>query len=483
MKISFYGDTNTGRQRDHNEDSFMILCCIDNKWQEMNNTEIDLSATEGALFVVADGMGGANAGEVASDIAVKTIKEKIIANHSLPADNSEIKKLLHAMVMEGHNRIVRFSRNNDSMEGMGTTIIVGVFIKDTLFVIWSGDSRCYVYNKNTDKELTPFTDDHSLVWERVRNKQLNPEEARLSDDSNLILQSLGGVLQKPEPEFKSVRLKSDDRILFCSDGLNSMLSSIGIQQILDCKSSPRETCESLIQAANNAGGRDNITIIIADTSSEGEIITEPGKNIVESKKKKRNFLPLILFLTVIVAGGIFFREKIAKFTGSLFMRDIKPDVIHPVLTGDTTSSDGENTGADSLKGTVFSADEFKQSITTASNHQKSPAKTLIKQDSVFLTTRLQDAADKIYSIRKSIKMVEPQGLLYNTGFYNSNKPKLDSILSDLDVQERLIKSVAVINSGNKITKINDYINADLIYEKLLNTLLNLEKITDDIINK
>ncbi|HBE40650.1 MAG TPA: hypothetical protein DDW27_05510 [Bacteroidales bacterium] len=483
MKISFYGDTNTGRQRDHNEDSFLILCYIDNNWQEVNNTEVDLARTAGAVFVVADGMGGANAGEVASDIAVKTIRERIMAIPSLPAETSEVKKFLHGVLMEGHNKIVRISRNNDLMEGMGTTIVVGVFIKDTLFVIWSGDSRCYIYNKNTDKELLPFTDDHSLVWERVRNNELNAEQARLSDDSNLILQSLGGTLQKPEPEFKYIRLKDNDRILFCSDGLNSMLSSIGIQQILDCKSSPLETCDSLIQAANNAGGRDNITVIIVDTNSKGEIITEPGKNIVEAKKKKHNYLPLILFLAFITACGIFFRTQIIQLTGSFFKRGSKQEITQPVLTIDKTTSGNEDTATDSLKVPAFSQDKFKQDLTPEINKQKSTDKNKIKPDSSFLSVRLQDAADKISLIKNNIKMIEPQGVLYNQDFYDKNKPKFDSILSDLDIQEKLLRSVANFNSGNKISKITDFVKANQIFEKLINTLANLEESTDDIINK
>lgn len=482
MKLSFYGNTNVGRQRDHNEDSFLILCDIDDKWQEVNNIEIDLSKSKGVIFVVADGMGGANAGEVASDIAVKTVKEKIIRNSSLPADPSEVQKLLKSIVIEGHNKIVKASLHNEVMEGMGTTIVMGFMFKDTLYTIWSGDSRCYVYNKKFDKGLSPFTDDHSLVWERVRNKELNPEEARLSDESNLILQSLGGALLRPEPDFKWIKLKNNDRILLCSDGLNSMLSSVGIQQILDFNSSAQETCESLIQAANNAGGRDNITAVVIDVSDDSEIITEPGSHEKQIIKKKPKILPVLLILSLIVVCGIYFRFEIAHFFGSLLIRDIQPVIMNSPSLADTGKPDIMETGVKSVTKNDIAESDTNKNIIGATRDTLSSDSNRMPLDSSFIETQLREAALKIVAIKNNIKMVEPDGFLFKSDFYHENKVKLDSIKNMLAPQEKLLKSVAYLNINNIIIKITDFAKANEIYEELINTLTELEKRTDDIIN-
>jgi serine/threonine protein phosphatase PrpC len=489
MRLSFYGNTNVGRQRDHNEDSFLILCDIDNKWQEVNNLEIDISRSRGIVFVVADGMGGANAGEVASDIAVKTVKERMTTKiSSLPMEAAEIQKILNSIVIEGHNKIVKASQRNKGMKGMGTTIVMGFVFRDTVYVMWSGDSRCYVYNKNFNKELFPFTDDHSLVWERVKNKEIDPEEARLSEESNLILQSLGGALQKPEPDFKWIRLNNNDRILFCSDGLNSMLSNIGIQQILDFKSSPKDTCESLIQAAYNAGGRDNITVIVIDVLNNGEIITEPGSH-EKVKRKKSKILPVLIILALIVIFGIIFRSEIAKVIISLFVRDIPSGFVHSTFEGDTNESDIQKPGIKSVANIGLVKSDTNNKSYTSNKSVNSTKDTLSLDnnrmilDSGYIETQLREAAIKIISIKNNIRMVEPGGAIYNSSFYDEYKVKLDSILVTLANQEKLLRSAANLNSNNLFIKITDFVKANEMHKEIWDTLTELEKRTNEIINR
>ena len=222
MKIRFYGHSDVGANRDNNEDSFLILSHVENSWVEINEGYIDISDSQGAVFVVADGMGGANAGEVASGLAIQTIKEELLKLKTLPVELGEISRLMTSFAMAGHRRIIKEANKDRAREGMGTTIVLGWILKDCLYVVWSGDSRCYIHKKTKGIGLLPYTDDHSLVWVQVKNHEITPEEARLSDESNLILQSLGGSIKKPEPEFKWTRLENKDRILFCSDGVNSM---------------------------------------------------------------------------------------------------------------------------------------------------------------------------------------------------------------------------------------------------------------------
>ena len=481
MRLSFYGNTNVGRQRDHNEDSFLVLCDIDNNWQEVNNLEIDLSLSRGIVFVVADGMGGANAGEVASDIAVNTVRERITKISTLPVNFGEIQKILNSIVLEGHNKIVKASQSNEVMQGMGTTIIMGFFIIDNLYVMWSGDSRCYVYNKNLDKELWPFTDDHSLVWERVKNKEISEEEARLSDDSNLILQSLGGALQKPEPDFKWIKLKKDDRVLFCSDGLNSMLSNIGIQQILDFQSSPQDACDSLIQAAYNAGGRDNITAIVIDILDGGDVITEPGNHGKQVKKKKPKILSLLLILTIIVISGIIFRSEITKFLGPFLLRDVTPLDMQSDFPGDTNKSDHQKPGIEYIPNMgLYESDANNKIIRKTSDALRSNDKMVF--DSANIETQMREAVIKINSIRRDIRMIEPDGALFNSGFYDENKEKLDSIHVNLTNLEKLLRSAVALNSKNLFIRITDFVKANEIYKDIIPALTEIEKRIRDIIN-
>ncbi|MRS05033.1 serine/threonine-protein phosphatase, partial [bacterium] len=326
MRLSIYGTTDVGRQREHNEDSLLIIYSDGNGWVEATNLETNLTDKSGVVCVVADGMGGANAGEVASEIAITTVRETIGKLISVPSVPQEVEKMLASIIQDGHNRIIKASKRSGSLIGMGTTIVIACFFGDNIYVSWSGDSRCYIYNKENSIELLPFTDDHSLVWERVKSKEISPEEARLSDDSNLILQSLGGASQKPDPEFRWAKLNKNDRILLCSDGLNSMLSNIGIQQILDYNSTPGETCESLIQAANNAGGRDNITAIIVDVSEneKAPVVTvvkeTPSAIIVPIKPRKRRlyFFSVLFVLILIITASIFYRTDVVKFFHSVF---------------------------------------------------------------------------------------------------------------------------------------------------------------------
>ncbi|MGD0756763.1 MAG: protein phosphatase 2C domain-containing protein [Bacteroidales bacterium] len=484
MKLSLFGNTSVGRQRDHNEDAYLIFCNIDKNWVEVNNLEVDTQNSNGLVFVIADGMGGANAGEVASEIAINTVKERISKISFVPKDTVEIEKLLSLIVLEGHNKIIKASRHNKVMQGMGTTIVIGYIFKDTLCVEWCGDSRCYVYNKNFDKELVPFTDDHSLVWDRVKNKEITPEEARLSEDSNLILQSLGGTLQRPEPGFKWMKLKNNDRILFCSDGLNSMLSNIGIQQILDFNSTSQETCASLIQSANNAGGRDNITSIVIDVVDIGEekIESDINQSKTQVKKRKPYIFVVLLILILIIAAGIYFRQEIANVFLARVVRDSSL-AIHDSALNNPAELNKHNSSLNLKQDTVVTDKDsiFYSDQKVKNSHLVSNDK--IRIDSSNIEVHMREAINKIVSIKNSISMIKPGGAIYNSNFYDENKANLDSIQANISIQEELIKTVVILNADNYVIKVTDYRKANEIYKKIKKTLSELEKRTNEIINR
>ncbi|MFY0672940.1 MAG: serine/threonine-protein phosphatase [Bacteroidia bacterium] len=266
-KIELFGTTDVGQVRDHNEDNFAICKDLERKeWAFKRDEVLDLSK-RGSLLVVADGMGGTNAGEVASHIAQETIQKLFDNLESIPKSASEREKALKRFIVDAHNAIVEHQHKNLDTAGMGTTLVLAWVFEDSVHVAWSGDSRVYLYQGQ--QEMYPFTDDHSLVWQMVQEGQMTPEEARVHPESNIITQSLGDERQTPKPSAKSKKLYSGDRVMVCSDGLCGMLSDQEIMNFMRIESSTAEICKELVNAANRAGGTDNITVLMLEVK-EGD---------------------------------------------------------------------------------------------------------------------------------------------------------------------------------------------------------------------
>jgi len=264
MKFRLFGITDVGRVRDHNEDNFAVCKDLsEGQWNFERGEVRDLSK-KGTVMVVADGMGGTNAGEIASDLAQKSVKEQFDKLEKIPSEDEEIITLLNSFILQAHDEIVDYQQSNLDTAGMGTTLVIVWILNNKLYTSWSGDSRCYVFNPDTP--LYPFTDDHSHVWEMVKNDQLSPEEARVHPESNLITQNLGDPNQTPEPEGKVIDLQAGDRVLVCSDGLNGMISDAAIHYILLEERETSEACKRLVEEAKNAGGHDNITVLLMDVN-------------------------------------------------------------------------------------------------------------------------------------------------------------------------------------------------------------------------
>jgi serine/threonine protein phosphatase PrpC len=260
--LNVCGKTDRGCIRKRNEDNILISHpMVDFEAGYYHGNRVNLS-TNGVLMMIADGMGGANAGEVASEIA------KGIAEHRWPsAESIEVapKRYLSNVILEVHSAIGEYSKRHSGLDGMGTTIILGWLVHNMLHVSWVGDSRCYVLSENGEKtSFRPFTDDHSLVWSFVMSGEMTSEQARTDERSNIILQCLGGNSAKPVPDYRCHQIKRGDRLLFCSDGLNSMLADSKIFDILNTDNDTCTTCEALISTAKEAGGYDNISVLISD---------------------------------------------------------------------------------------------------------------------------------------------------------------------------------------------------------------------------
>ncbi len=316
MIVEISALTNEGRVRTNNEDSWDIVA---QNWSGRNNV-IEVVGN-GILLAVADGMGGSNAGEIASKIAIETFRKEFLAFS--PNNNTSRWRFLENIVKKAHHNILTEATRNLNYMGMGTTAVLAWLIDDTAYIAWCGDSRCYLYRDN--KELIPITDDHSMVWEEVKKGNMTAEQARLSDESNIILQSLGDPNKTPKPESRVIPIKQGDCLMLCSDGLNGMLSDTTIQKIIGNQDNKSQLlCAQLVEAANAAGGRDNVTTIIAKVTQGKEIaeaISSPKPSIEEdapmpAKKTEKNLLMLLAtgLLALSMAAAYFFFKPAEKRT-------------------------------------------------------------------------------------------------------------------------------------------------------------------------
>lgn len=237
--VPAYGMTDVGKRRDGNEDAFLLL-------------------PDKQLFIVSDGMGGHNAGEVASAQAIAAVKAFLDDKDLSAMTPDEIKKTLMDAVTKAHNTVLELSRTKAAYANMGCTLVVAFIRNNTIYTCHAGDSRAYVINP---EEISQVTTDHSVVMELVILGKMTKEEARLSPMKNQITQAVG-LPAYFNPEFSSQELKNGDIVLLCTDGLWDMLSDAQIHELVISNNSSQELCQKLIDAANYEGGDDNITVIV-----------------------------------------------------------------------------------------------------------------------------------------------------------------------------------------------------------------------------
>jgi protein phosphatase len=240
--------TDTGRQRHANEDSYYA---------------------RSPVYVVADGMGGAQAGEVASRIAADAFDEDM--------GDGNPEEQLAARAREANRRIFERARADASHSGMGTTLTGALLASDEVSIVHVGDSRAYLFREG---ELRRLTRDHSLVEELRRRGQLTPEEAEEHPQRSVITRALG-----PEPDVEldvhTHQARSGDVYLLCSDGLTSMVREERVREILADAETLRAALDRLVQEANEAGGRDNITVIAFRIGGEEDATPAPDETVLD----------------------------------------------------------------------------------------------------------------------------------------------------------------------------------------------------------
>ena len=248
--------TDVGMMREHNEDSVLA---VDYTRESL------IDPGELHLYVVADGVGGAEAGEIASAIAVKTIREYIERKlEGARAGAANLAEMLAAALEEANSRINEHVASHAESRGMGSTGVCALVMPPNAAIAWVGDSRAYVME---GAMLRQVTKDHSLVQRLVEIGQITAEEARTHEHKNVITRSLGARAAGPAgAEALMLKLKRGDKILLCSDGLSDCVEDDGIREILARHHDPYEAARELIVAANAGGGKDNISVAVVFAS-------------------------------------------------------------------------------------------------------------------------------------------------------------------------------------------------------------------------
>ena len=283
--------TNVGMVRKNNEDNFIVcpdlsagLWCV----PEDADSVFDLGE-DGCLLCVADGMGGMNAGEVASDIAVNSIKDFFSSRKSkLFLDKTNflgIESFMKKAIVKADKKIKEKAKSDSSTNGMGTTIVLAWIKSSYVNIAWCGDSRAYLFNPVSG--LVRLSKDHSYVQQLIDNGSLDPEMAFYHPDSNIITRSLGDSCNKARPDYMHREIHVGDIILLCTDGLCGLIQDHEIQRILMEEKDCLERCKSvLIEAALASGGHDNVTVALYQCVSgelEGDI-KKTNPNIITRRR-------------------------------------------------------------------------------------------------------------------------------------------------------------------------------------------------------
>lgn len=258
VNVEVFGSTDIGRRRAQNQDTFFFT---DLNKVEAKKSERKFKVEErGVLMLVADGMGGAAAGEVASEMAAETLP---VALKELPKEMKAVQQLESAVHL-ANQRIYEHAQERSELHGMGTTVTAAYIQNSTAHIAQVGDSRAYLLRGNEIKQLTK---DQSLAQYLVDIGQISQEKMRLVPQ-NVILQALG-TEKSIDVAVSNVQLCKDDVLLLCSDGLSNKVLDDEMLNIISNSSNLKDAVEELISLANERGGEDNITVLLARFSGDG----------------------------------------------------------------------------------------------------------------------------------------------------------------------------------------------------------------------
>jgi protein phosphatase len=271
-RVTFWAKTHMGLVRENNEDQYLVVRL--RKSLDLLDTSLPaddrpyLTDQEGYVLLVADGIGGRAGGERASAMVVKETTQYLMGAAKwffrLDDPDEHVRlRLLQEALNRIDRQIIEEGQENPALAGMGTTLTAASVVGTDLFVVHVGDSRAYLFR---DEKLEQLTTDHTLVQELVDQGVLSPQAARSHRLHGVLTKALGG---KPgvDAEFIKLRLASGDRLLLCTDGLSEMVPDNQMTEILRLHPDPTDACDTLVGAALDAGGMDNVTVIVAAISA------------------------------------------------------------------------------------------------------------------------------------------------------------------------------------------------------------------------
>lgn len=267
VHVSVFGKTDVGRTREHNEDTFLVADLTAQKASLQPEVREHEIGPKGSLFVVADGMGGAAAGEVASALAAQTIYEHLrtLWVHDKDSSPQRFAYRLKEAVERANTKIHGYAKEHSELKGMGTTTTAVGVLGDQMYLTQVGDSRAYLVRNGATIQLTK---DQSLMQRLVDAGEMTEEEAERSERKNIILQALG-----PDANIRvdltHQPIRKGDALILCSDGLSNQVRKEEIAEMLSREADLVSLCNELVRMANERGGPDNITVLIARFGGEG----------------------------------------------------------------------------------------------------------------------------------------------------------------------------------------------------------------------
>ena len=269
-----FGITDRGRVRPTNEDQFLVAEL--SKAMRIRQTSLveptlHVGEERGHLYLVADGMGGHRAGEIASALTVTAIEQFMLNSFQwfFAPDESGMQKVLaefRAAVGHADAQVMAEAAERPELSGMGTTVTLAFHLGSRVCLVHVGDSRGYLYR---DRELQQVTHDHTLVADLLRSGAIPPEAAVGHRYRHIITNVVGGQEAGVKVEAHAFEVQAGDRLLLCSDGLSEMLTDEAIAHVLGAMPDPQEAATALVAQANDAGGRDNVTVVIVHFDQDG----------------------------------------------------------------------------------------------------------------------------------------------------------------------------------------------------------------------
>ncbi|MCS6830712.1 MAG: Stp1/IreP family PP2C-type Ser/Thr phosphatase [Armatimonadota bacterium] len=448
--------TDVGMRRALNEDSYAVL----------NTTQ--LRAVYDFALIVADGMGGRNAGEVASRTAVEAASQAILNN----LRHVDASALLRFAVEAAHISILQRAEGNPEYEGMGTTLLIALVKENRLWVASVGDSRAYILR---GERLIPLTADHTFVAEQLRAGGITSEQARHSRFRHMLTRAVGTNVDYT-PDIASAETRSGDVLMLCTDGLTSMVWEEEIVRLLrKYRYDPERACRNLIEAANEQGGQDNITVLLAvdmrngvaqydgeneelQTVSELPTARDPLYRIVRAAQQlslRRRVLSAVVLVAIIIVAGVLWRISSAKQPRPMPQLPSPPPVVDlssvrytepqvllnkPLRGAPLIVSPDGNLYAMSEQGRVLRISPEGKILTVSDAPFEAAANPEVKPDMVYFAT---DAQGNLYVCDRSARRIlkyRPEGtLIGNIGEGRLKRPAALAVGSD--------GSVYVIDAG------------------------------------